>query len=332
MGVISPAQFVDLNVKVGGADINAEPTQERGVADEPALLNAHRSGAINTASNLDQVAIIDLRGSDDGAFHDAYRAFSVRARLDREHGTHANQVIWQGPAPLFGETGYPDAGLLAMDRWLAAVEKDDRNVPLAQKIRDDRPADVIDKCTDGNGNTVVEGTDCPAIVRVYETPRMVAGESIVTDTNKCALKPLAREDYEGVTFTDEQWSALEAAFPTGVCDWTKRGVSAVDTIPWLTYEGVVGGRPLGGEPHSTRFGCLARRSRVGRRRVGRVRLGLTKPRLLRRVARPGKQGRLRWTWCVRRSQRTVTAVFNGRGRVRAIVVKRTGKRRIVLRR
>ena len=62
-----------------------------------ALANAYRSGMINEANNLDRTAIIDCRGPDPGAFHDAYRAFAMRARLDREHGDHDNQLIWEGP-------------------------------------------------------------------------------------------------------------------------------------------------------------------------------------------------------------------------------------------
>ena len=57
---------------------------------------------INETNNLDRTAIIDCRGPDPGAFHDAYRAFAVRARLDREHGGHANQLIWEGPGEPIG--------------------------------------------------------------------------------------------------------------------------------------------------------------------------------------------------------------------------------------
>jgi hypothetical protein len=245
-GRITPAQFVDLNAKIGGADIDAAPTPGRTVADEPALLNAHRSGAINDASNLDRVAIIDLRGSDDGAFHDAYRAFAIRARLEREHGTYANQVIWRAPLPLIGGTDFTTQGLLAMDRWLSAVERDRRDVPLAQKLRDDRPGDVTDRCDLSIPGTSVPDGACPAIVRVYATPRMVAGESIATDTNKCALKPLRRSDYlPGVEFTDAQWAQLEQAFPTGVCDFSRPGVDAeTPTLPWMAYATKAGGEPL----------------------------------------------------------------------------------------
>lgn len=270
-GTITPAQFVDLNAKIGGADIDVVPTAERTAADEPALRNAHRSGAINDARHLDRVAIIDLRGSDDGAFHDAYRAFSVRARLDREHGDHDNHVIWQGPVPLLGGLDYVDRGILAMDRWLTAVEADDSRRSLADKIAANRPQDVRDTCEILTG-VEVPSSACPLVVRVYETPRMVAGESIVTDTNKCALKPLRREDYGGITFSDAQWAQLQAAFPTGVCDFTQRGVSAVGTVPWLDYTDTVGGRPLGAAPRSTVArapGARAKAKAKPRRRAAR---------------------------------------------------------------
>jgi hypothetical protein len=244
-GLITVDQFVDLNVKIGGADINAQPQAARVVADEPALRNANRSGAIDDGSNLDQVAIIDLRGSDDGSFHDAYRAFATRARLDREHGTHANQVIWEGPAPLIGGTDFTTRGLLAMDRWLSAVEKDKRHVGVARKIRQDKPADIADHCELAGGAGSMPGTDCPAIVRVYSTPRMVAGDSIATDTNKCRLKPLTADD-DGVLLTPVQLAALRTAFPTGVCDFSKPAVdSETPTLPWMQYA-KVGGRPLPG--------------------------------------------------------------------------------------
>ena len=249
-GQISPAQFADLNAKVGGADIDANPIPERVEADRPALAYAYRSGAINTTSNLDQTAIIDLRGPDPGAFHDAYRAWAIRARLEREHGTFANQVIWQGFAPLIGDTQYTTQGLIAMDRWLAAVEKDTRAIPVAQKLIQDRPADVHDQCSDGVGQVLPSMAPCHAVVVSYTTPRVVAGESIATDTNKCRLKPLRRSEFAPVQFTDDEWASLEKTFATGVCDWSKPGIDQQPTIPWMTYQDRVGGRPLGAAPAS----------------------------------------------------------------------------------
>jgi hypothetical protein len=249
-GTITPAQFADLNAKVGGADIDANPTAERAAADRPALANAYRSGAINTTSNLDQTAIIDLRGPDPGAFHDAYRAFAVRARLEREHGTYANQVIWQGFAPIIGDVQYTTQGLVAMDRWLAAVEKDHRNIPLSRKLISDKPADVHDQCSDGVGEVLPSMEACRAVVAIYTTPRVVAGESIATDQNKCQLKPLRRSEYTPIQFTDDEWASIVRAFPTGVCDWSKAGVDQQPTIPWQTYQDRMGGRGLGVAPAS----------------------------------------------------------------------------------
>jgi uncharacterized tannase-like protein DUF6351 len=250
-GQITPAQFADLNGRIGGADIDANPTPERTPADQPALANAYRSGAINETNNLNQVAIIDLRGTDQGEFHDVYRAFAIRARLEREHGTFANQAIWEGPIPLIGQADFTTQGLLAMDRWLSAVEADHRSVPVSKKVVENKPADVHDQCTDGAGQVIPNQQVCQLINPIFTTPRMVAGEGIETDVNKCRLKPLRRSDYLPVQFTDEEWAKIAQAFPTGVCDWSEPGVDQQPTIPWMTYNDIVGGRALGAPPKST---------------------------------------------------------------------------------
>ena len=96
---------------------------------------------------------------------------------------------------------------------------------------------------------------CQLLNPVFATPRMVAGESIATDQNKCQLKPLDRDDYGGVTFTDAEWAQIQQTFPGGVCDWTKPGVDQQGAIPWMTYQDaagnvIYGGTPLGPAPHS----------------------------------------------------------------------------------
>jgi hypothetical protein len=52
-GQITPAQFVDLNVKVGGHDIDYNFQPQRTVADPAALTVVYRSGYLNQANNLD---------------------------------------------------------------------------------------------------------------------------------------------------------------------------------------------------------------------------------------------------------------------------------------
>jgi hypothetical protein len=259
-GQISPAQFVDLNVKVGGADIDLNPTPQRTDATEPALRNDYRSGAVNETNNLKNVAIIDLRGPDPGAFHDAYRSWTIRQRLQNVEGQFPkNDVIWFGETPLIGDPNYTVEGLEAMDRWLSAVDSDHHRRPLQQKIAQDRPADVHDRCSDANGLEKVSlpgvGPVCnmPLAQTKFATPYMEAGESIATDDERCQLKPLRRSDYGLITFTDAQWSQLEQTFPHGVCDWSRPGVDQSPTIPWLTYQNrrgrvIYGGKRLGAAP------------------------------------------------------------------------------------
>jgi hypothetical protein len=258
-GQITTEQFVDLNEKIGGGNIDSVWTPDRLKADQPALANAYRSGAVNSTNNLDKVAIIDLRGPDPGAFHDAYRSWAIRARLEREHGTFANQVIWFGETPLVGDANYATEGFIAIDRWLAAVEADHGSASLATKIIRDRPTDLNDRCSNVEGAELISlpgvGEVCQLkeVQTRYGTPHTVAGEGVETDKNKCALKPLLQTDYYPITFSNAQWQRLQLAFPTGVCDWSKPGASQAGAIPWQTYQDatgsvVYGGRGLGPSP------------------------------------------------------------------------------------
>jgi hypothetical protein len=252
-GALSPAQFVDLNTKVGSLDYNGNFQAPRVPADLIGLDRAYTSGAVDSANNLDQVAIIDLRGPDPGAFHDVYRTYAMRNRLLRNFGTAANQVLWRGQAPLIGDVTFSDAAVLAADQWVARFTADRRKVPLAQKIREDKPGTLADRCTDGAGHDVPFEA-CDLTVQAYGTPRFAADEPKTDDVLKCQLKPLVQDDYP-VTFTADEWAALQQAFPTGVCNYNSPGVKQHGATPWLTYQNgsgavVYGGRPLGPAPVS----------------------------------------------------------------------------------
>ena len=254
-GEITAADFVDLNSKVGGLDIDTNPTSGRSNGASPSLARAYRTGMINETNNLNQTAIIDCRGPNPGLFHDAYRAFAIRSRLDREHGTHANQLIWEGPVALIADRDCKLNSFIAMDHWLTAVERDHSRMPLPRKIIEDKPAGLTDECWDGNGHKLSSSL-CPAgVVNVEGTPRTVAGDPITTDANKCQLKQLRRTDYPHISFTPSEWAELETTFPKGVCNYSKPGVDQQPTIPWLTYENangrvIYGGQPMGSPPVS----------------------------------------------------------------------------------
>lgn len=257
-GAITPQQFVDVNAHVGGLDDNGGFSAARIEGSDLALRRVYADGGVDTASNLDDVAIIDLRGPDPGAFHDVYRTYAMRDRLLRNFRTAANQILWQGPVPLIGDANYADQAVYAEDGWLARVYVDHRNVPLSQKIIQDKPDSVADRCTDGNGHDVPLYT-CEEVVQQYGTPRFGADEPKTDDVLKCQLKPLDRADYP-VTFTDPQWQELQQAFPQGVCDYSKPGIGQGPTTPWKTYQSdaagqhvIYGGRPLGPAPVSHAF-------------------------------------------------------------------------------
>ncbi|MFZ0041508.1 MAG: DUF6351 family protein, partial [Solirubrobacteraceae bacterium] len=295
-GAITAQQFADLNAHLGGLDINGDFESQRSQADQIALQRAYTDGAVDTASNLNDVAIIDLRGPDPGAFHDVYRTYAMRDRLLRNFGTAANQILWQGPAPLIGDPTFSDAAVFAMDGWLGKVNADHRGIPLSQKIIQDKPDTLSDRCTDGNGNDVPFET-CQETVQAYGTPRFGADEPKTDDVLKCQLKPLDRSDYP-VTFTDAQWAEMQQAFPSGVCDYSKPGVDQGPTTPWMTYQTssghvIYGGRPLGPAPVSEPFGpgCPVATGRLTGSRLGLARLGMTRKGARRAYTKSSTRGR-----------------------------------------
>lgn len=256
-GGISVDQFLDLNEKIGSYDIDYNPIQKRMDADRPALDRVYTSGAVNQGDNLDRVAIIDLRGPDPGAFHDVYRTYTMRARLMRNFGTAANQILWRGTVPLVGDASFADEAILALDRWMAAVASDKRAVPHAQKVIEDKPTDITERCTNGSGVAQPESY-CDSTVLAYSDPQQVAGMPETDDTLRCELKALDKSDYKGVTFSDAQWTRMTTVFDQGVCDFTKAGLGRHPTIPWQTYQDrkgnvIYGGKPLGKVPASKKF-------------------------------------------------------------------------------
>jgi hypothetical protein len=252
-GFITPAQFVDLNTHLGGLNLNADVKKSRNYPDLAGLKRVYTSGAVDSANNLDKVAIIDLRGPDPGAFHDVYRTYAMRARLLRNFGTAANQVLWRGQAPLLGDSNYADEAVYALDKWLARVAADHRHLRLAQKIISDKPGDVADRCTNGSG-TDLPSEVCDETVAAYGTPRIGADGPLADDTLQCRYKPLRKDDYN-VTFTDAQWSRLAKVFKNGVCDFGRPGVAQRGAIAWMTYQDahghvIYGGTPMGAAPRS----------------------------------------------------------------------------------
>ena len=90
-GQITPAQFVDLNSKVGGIDIDGKFTPGRKSADPLPSRSCTTPAAVNDGSGMANLPEIDDRTGapmDDTGFHPAMESFAYRARLDKTNGQH----------------------------------------------------------------------------------------------------------------------------------------------------------------------------------------------------------------------------------------------------
>jgi hypothetical protein len=254
-GTITPEQFVSLNEAAGGVDIDFNFTTGRVQPDLVAQSIAHRTGQVTQGTQLANVPIIDLRGSEHlfNDIHTDYHSYVMRARLDAANGGHGNQLIWTWEGALFNIVPPAPVALksfLTMDAWLAAIESDQRDLTLSQKVIADKPTGAVDECF--MGATLTESTDaaaCAAAFPYFSDARLVAGSPWTDNAMQCSLKPLDRASYS-VTFTDDQWARLQAAFPDGVCDWSADPVGFQPSVPWLSFAGGPGGEPVGPAPES----------------------------------------------------------------------------------
>ncbi len=234
-GAITPEQFVDLNEHVGGFDADANIVAARTVADSEAVRRAYRTGRVTYGGlGLAHIPIVDYRAYNDdapnGDIHVRYHSFSMRERLRKANGSADNQVmlVEDQRYGLYG-TNSPllRHAILELDRWITAIQAD----PL-HRIAANRPAGLREGCNtrDANPTFIAEtqrrdaSTRCEQLYPSASFPREVAGEDVAADIAKCRLKQLDFADYR-VKFTGVQRARLRAAFPGGVCDWSKPGVS-----------------------------------------------------------------------------------------------------------
>ncbi|GAB3146862.1 DUF6351 family protein [Amycolatopsis stemonae] len=246
-GAITAAQFADLNAAIGGLDYTGKPVAQRIAADPKALDAVYADDIVNSASQgLRDTPIIDQRTDLDFAgpgndIHTTEWSYVMRQRLLRANGTAGNQVIIENQATAAEAASASVYELDAMDRWLTAIDADGSHRSLRQKVLANRPADLGDGCYLSAASRITEqltypaSGQCGAQYPVAADTRMVAGEGLALDVLKCRLKPLNFRDYP-VTFTTADQNRLRAAFPGGVCDYSRPGVGQHAPIgTWLSY-------------------------------------------------------------------------------------------------
>jgi hypothetical protein len=258
-GAITPEEFVTLNEVVGGIDGDDNFVAARTVADPEALAIAYRAGIISDGQHLAKAAIIDLRGYDDSGIHHIWRSFGLRARLDQANGNHSNHVMWRYGTGLVAPaaSGLTLQSFLMMDQWLAALKADLSSATLESKIIATRPAAAFDFCyltSDTTFSTKITDSaicDTDKFLKPHASPRQIAGGPVAENILKCQLKPLDPADYAPVVLTDEQLARMSAAFPGGVCDFSKPGVGQQAAVSPLDFSAGPGGVPLPPPPTTT---------------------------------------------------------------------------------
>jgi hypothetical protein len=140
----------------------------------------------------------------------------------------------------------PDLGKLfqQMDSWISAIQGDDFDGDLAEKVVRNKPSDLVDACWDNRAAERVQlkqslsfngGNECGQLYPAFPTPRQVAGATLANDIVSCQLKPIRSADY-AAEFSAEQWLELAAVFPSGVCDWqSANGNGSYHQGTWLSF-------------------------------------------------------------------------------------------------
>jgi hypothetical protein len=132
-GAMSKAEFLDLNEKIGGYDIDGRILPTRTVGDPQAIAAAYRSGLVNTAENL-TLPIIDTRIYTDAIadIHTRIRTFAKLDRLQRTNGTigERGELVdsdnWELPE-------HRAARAARHNQWLENIAADTRRTPTPSR-------------------------------------------------------------------------------------------------------------------------------------------------------------------------------------------------------
>ena len=206
---------------------NLQPNQygvaPRLEADIDAIHAAYTSGHVFTGK-ID-IPLIDARHYLDPVLdmHHAQQSFASRQRMLDGQGHADNQVIW------FAERPYDNTMMAfhVIDEWMTNIQN---NPDLS--VVENKPAAAVDKCFDGEGDLIAEGSDvwdgilndetegaCTEAFPLYSTSRIVAGGNIKGDVFKCHLQTVDEAIdagvYEGISLTEQNIARLRRSFPPG---------------------------------------------------------------------------------------------------------------------
>ncbi len=206
----------------------------RTVGDIAAMNAAYEQGHV-FVGDID-IPIIDWRHYLEEVLdmHNSHQSFASRQRMLNFDGDASNQVIWftdtRGASSEFDQT--PEA-LAVMDEWMLNIRKHPN-----RSVAKNKPALAVDRCFDIDGEEIAAGKGvwggildgqpagaCTSTFPLYSTSRIVAGGGIEGGVFKCALQSIddafANGVYGSWAPTPDEYLALHAIFPNGVCDYSQ---------------------------------------------------------------------------------------------------------------
>lgn len=232
-GTISVDEFLEVNEKIGGTDIDGNFVAARSVGDPIALRAVYASGLMNSGGGgLKNVPVLHGRAYSDNRsdIHSRERDLTIRARMQKANGRTDNEVIWVTGARVEGGS-LASLMLDTMTKWLDAMAADPAPLNTDKVVRN-KPAEAVDAYWDASGKKVAEvaswdpATGFNKAYPLHGEPRLNAGAPPANDVIKCQLTAIKWTDYK-VAFTAEQQARMKSIYPSGVCDYSKPGVGQV---------------------------------------------------------------------------------------------------------
>ncbi len=241
-GILSAEQFLDLNKRVGGYDINGRIVPRRTAADAATLRIAYEAGRVNAGSRLSTIPIIDVRQyldqkQGDENIHDRVRTLMMRERIKIATKSPASNMVMLLHESLAGYTAALLQAVTDIDQWLGNISRDTSSERAAEKVVRNKPAGLTDACWTADGKKMEESGSgvCKQQFPAHGTPRIAAGSPLTDAALKCTLKPISAADYQR-PFTPDQLTQLKAIFPHGVCDYHRPGSQQTpDSQRWRRY-------------------------------------------------------------------------------------------------
>ena len=242
-GTITPAQFLDLNERIGGFDQDSNPVASRSIGDRSAIKRAYQAGVtLGGGGGLASIPVFDDGAyNDERGYHYQWYHFAIRERLVKQNGNADNHVMWRGPVQA-------EAAWDAFIKWMEATTHaapSRANETARERVIRTKPADVVDGCwivdADKRASFIAErqtfsstpDSKCNTAYPSSAFVRYVAGGPLDANVLKCQLGPIAPAAYP--SFTSAEVQRLKTIFPNGICDYSKPGIDQTRVVPWASF-------------------------------------------------------------------------------------------------